>query len=227
MKIALLHAQLKQAQAMVPPRSGRCNAILASGKRCAKTSGLGTTHTGLGPCHLHQTAKRPYDPTRRYREAIEDGSIRARLSKLGKVEDDLLDLMPEVQMVRALVIDFINRYEETTDALIAWNQGKGGKPAAVPDITAAAHLLETVTRMVERIHRIQTTGAVSLDTFRRVLEEMGITVARHVREGATLDKIEGDWAKISTTDRGHVAAMPESSTNAKHALSPSSENDVS
>jgi adenylosuccinate synthase len=227
MKIALRRAQQKQAQAMVPPRSGRCNAILASGKRCARTSGLGTTHTGIGPCHLHQTAKKPYDPTRRYREAIEDGTIRARLSKLGKTEDDLLDLMPEVQMVRALIIDFINRYDELTGALIEWNREKMGRPAAVPDITQAASLLEMVTRMVERIHRIQTTGAISLDTFRRVLEEMGITVARHVRDGATLDKIEGDWAKISTTDRGHAPALPEMTQNAKHELSPPSERDVS
>jgi len=227
MKIALRRAQEKQTQAMVPPRSGRCNAILPSGKRCARPSGSGTTHAGLGPCHLHQTAKKPYDPTRRYREAIEDGTIRARLSKLGKVEDDLLDLMPEVQMVRALIIEFINRYDELTGALIEWNREKIGRPQAVPDITQAASLLEMVTRMVERIHRIQTTGAISLDTFRRVLEEMGIVVARHVRDGATLDRIEVDWAKISTTDRGRVEALPESQTNAKHALSPPSERDAS
>ncbi len=58
MKIRLKHAQQKQTQAMVPSRTGRCNAILASGKRCSKPSGQGTTHTGLGPCHLHQNAKK-------------------------------------------------------------------------------------------------------------------------------------------------------------------------
>lgn len=223
MRIPLKRAQQKQAQAMVPLRSGRCNAILASGRRCTRPNGQGTTHTGIGPCRLHQTAKKPYDPTRRYRENIEDGTIRARLSKLGKTEEDLLDLMPEVQMVRALVIDYINRYDQMTEALIAWNEEKKGKPVQIPDITQAASLLESVTRMVERIHRIQTTGAISLDTFRRVLEEMGITVARHVRDSALLDAIETDWAKISTTDRGRVTALPASDTNAKHALSPASD----
>ena len=208
-KRTLAMAQRQQLQAMTPPKSGRCNAILKSGKRCLAKTGSRTLHPGVGPCAMHETSKKPYDSTARYRHAIREGTVRAQLVKLGKTEDDILDLAPEVQMMRALIIDFVNNYDETTNALILWFRDQGTRPKGIPDLAQAAQLLEAVSRMVERIHRIQTTGSISLDMFRRVMEEMGVVVARHVRHGETLDAIEQDWSRIQAVDKTRPSELPE------------------
>jgi hypothetical protein len=164
----------------------------------------------MGPCYRHERAKKPYDGTARYKALLQQGSIRAQLAKLGGMEDDVLDLMPEVQLMRSLVVDYINRYDEFKDALLAWNddQDKRAKPARIMDITEASGLIESISRMIERIHRIQTTGSIPLDTFRKALEQMGIIVAKHVRDGHALDAIEQEWAQISLVERKGPGLLP-------------------
>jgi hypothetical protein len=202
-KRSLAAAQRLQAQALVPAKTGRCNTLLRNGTRCLAPAGRQTPHVGVGPCYKHETVKKPYDGTARYKKLLTDGTIRGQLTKLGGIEDDVLDLVPEVQLLRTLVIDYVNRYNDFVDAILAWNldREKNEKPRSVPDITYVSSLIEGISRIIERIHRIQTTGSIPLDTFRKALEKMGIIVARHVRDGHALDAIERDWAEISLMDR--------------------------
>jgi hypothetical protein len=95
----------------------KCGAKKRSGGLCTQIAGWGTDHAGEGRCKLHggsspikhgrySTIKRP-----RLKEILE--SLES--------DPDPLDLSPELRLLRALILDYIERYDEQTDALIAWH----------------------------------------------------------------------------------------------------------
>lgn len=86
-------------------------------KYCRQRSGAGTDHKGEGRCRHHKgnapvkhgrysRIKRP-----RIRELLDD------------FENDPapLDLLPEVKLLRALVLDFIERWDELTELTFRWH----------------------------------------------------------------------------------------------------------
>ena len=109
--------------------------------------------------------------------------------------------MRDLATLRALLTDYIERYEEFTDALIAWHETfreeEGSpKPARVLDIASARKMVVDIARVVAIIEKQQERGAITMETFNRVVSQMGVTVANHVKDEATLRKIEAEWAEI-------------------------------
>jgi hypothetical protein len=106
-------------------------------------------------------------------------------------------------LLRTLVVDYVERYEDFHEALIAWHADstKTSKPRKVLDITDAGNLIEKISRTVQRIHQIHSTGSITLDTFKRVVESMGIVVAKHVEDKTILDAIEGEWSNLALDPR--------------------------
>jgi hypothetical protein len=125
--------------------------------------------------------------------------LKDKMEQLMEMENDVLNLVPEAMLLRAITVDFINRYEDFVDALMTWyeDQESGTKPRRIMDISDAARLIDGISRVVERIHKMRQEGAVSLETFRRVTEAMGIVVARHVGDKRALFDIEREWAAIA------------------------------
>jgi hypothetical protein len=76
------------------------------------------------------------------------------------------------------------------------------------DIIEAAHLIEAVSRLIQRQHAIERTGSIDLETFRRATEAMGIIVAKHVRDGKLLLAIEQEWAQVSLDTKPSTTGMP-------------------
>lgn len=141
-------------------------------------------------------------PTQHSRGAyayVRFNKIRDLMTRLSRIEYNAMDLIPEANLLRALTIDFINRYEEFSDALMAWyhDPESNTKPRRVMDISDASYLIESISRVVERLHRIQSQGAISLETFKRITERMGMIVANHVADPETLNKIEAEWMALS------------------------------
>lgn len=134
---------------------------------------------------------------------IDHEGFREKLGKLESIEQDVMDLIPEVQLLRTLVIDYVERYETFAEALIAWHadSSKTSKPRKVLDITDAGNLIEKISRTVQRIHQIHSSGSITLDTFKRVVESMGMVVAKHVGEKSTLDAIEQEWSNLALDAR--------------------------
>jgi hypothetical protein len=135
----------------------------------------------------------------RYSMIAHDG-LQEKLGQLEALEQDVMDLAPEVQLLRALVMDYVERYQAFSEALIAWHadqNGKTSKPRKVMDITDAGNLIEKISRTVHRIHQIHSTGSITLDTFKRVVESMGMAVASHVQEKRVLDLIEQEWSSLA------------------------------
>jgi hypothetical protein len=115
------------------------------------------------------------------------------------LETNVLDLEPEALLLRALTSEYIDRYEDFVDALLEWYKQPDVKvkPRRIMDISDAAGLIESISRVVEKIHKIQSEGAISLATFARVTEQMGIVVAQHVRDEKVLERIEKDWSSLA------------------------------
>lgn len=191
----------------VKPIMGRCNYPLdGNTKFCKMKAGMHTTHPGSGYCQTHD-ARVPYDPAHRYRNIKEKG-IQAQLANLDKMERNLFDLVPEITLMRAMMIDYIERYYEFRAALMKWYKDGKQKPRMAMDIIEAAHLIEAVSRLIQRQHAIERTGSIDLETFRRATEAMGIIVAKHVRDGKVLLAIEQEWAQVSLDTKPSTTGMP-------------------
>lgn len=201
-------AALKEALSpKVKPIMGRCNYPLDGGARfCKLKSGARTDHPGSGYC-LEHDKRIPYDPAHRYR-GIKEKSVRDQLGKLDSMERDIFDLMPEVTLMRALMIDYVERFYVFRTALLKWYKDGKQKPRMALDITEAAHLIEAVSRLIERHHRIKRSGSIDLETFRRATEQMGIIVAKHVRDGKLLKAIEDEWSQVSLDTKSAVTGLP-------------------
>ena len=170
-------------------------------KTCRNPAGKWTDHPGQGRGYLHVV--RSVKKSGRY-STIDHERFREKLGKLEAIEQDVMDLVPEVQLLRTLVVDYVERYEAFHEALVAWHadqHGKTSKPRKILDISDAGNLIEKISRTVHRIHQIHSTGSITLDTFKRVVESMGIVVAKHVEDKALLDAIEIDWSQLALDPR--------------------------
>lgn len=198
----------RQNAAPVKPRPGRCNYPLDNGARfCKAPSGAATTHPGSGYCSKHDNAA--YDPIHRYRN-VKNPALQKKMAKLDGIERDVFDLIPEIQLMRTLLIDYIDRFYTWQEELHAWFLDQGKSPKRMMDLTESARLVKIVGELIERQQRLVSKDSITLETFRRITEAMGIIVARHVREGKALEAIERDWSMLDLDSKAPVVPIPES-----------------
>jgi len=190
-----------------------CNATTTTGF-CRQPAGAGTKHLGQGRCRKHDvSAKRM---TNGFYTSIKHHTVQETLARLSEVETNTLDLSGEAQLLRALTIDYVERYDDMVQALMAWyaDPETKARPRRIMDISDAAGLVESISRVVQRMHQIQSEGSISLDTFRRVIEAMGVSVAKHLKgvENASLiiNRIEDEWMRLAV-DAKAPPAEPEGS----------------
>lgn len=95
----------------------KCGAKNRQGKPCQQAAGWGTDHPGKGRCKLHGGASRVKHG--RY-STIQRPRIRELLDQY---ENDPapLDLLPEVKLLRALLTDFVERYDDMVDGIHRWH----------------------------------------------------------------------------------------------------------
>jgi len=184
----------------------KCGAkIRGKDKTCVQAAGFRTTHVGEGRCYFHGGAT-PIVKHGRYSTITHPG-IRAALDAQNDELEDVMDLRPEVKLLRATITHFANDYEAMTSMLRAWNADPGcPRPAWVPDLHEVSRLAEKTARIADTVHRIQTEGSISLDSYRRLMNAMGEAVARQVNKMTCLgdeDKarltqaIEDDWLSMA------------------------------
>lgn len=174
-----------------------CGARKKTGEgHCTQPAGWGTDHPGDGKCKLHGGAS-PIK-TGRYSK-IKRPRIQDLVEHL-ESDPDPLNLLPEVLMIRALAIDYIERYDEFSEALLGWhesfNERENPKPRKILDLADASRLLERVARVVDLIQKHQKEGAISIETVHRLMENMGLAVAKHVADTKTIRAIEKDWSEL-------------------------------
>lgn len=87
------------------------------GGRCRMPAGHRTDHPGEGRCWLH--GGRSQKIHGRY-SSIESPRIKELLEEQEN-DPDPSNLLPEVKLLRALAVDYINRYEDFVDATQTWH----------------------------------------------------------------------------------------------------------
>ena len=175
------------------------------GKTCKNFAGFRTNHPGVGRCFKHggNVQKKFVDnltlekKNGRY-SGIQHRGIAEVMEQLANQQEDVMDLIPEANLLRAMIVDYINRYDLFVDALMAWYNDPHSKmrPRKVMDISDCVTLIEGVSRIVHRYHQIQSEGSITLETFRRVMEQMGIIVASNIADEAVLKRIEQQWSRL-------------------------------
>lgn len=84
---------------------------------CRRPAGWGTPHVGEGKCKLHGGLT----PVKSGRySSVKHERLRTLIEEQA-AHDDPLNTLPELAAARALFVDFIERYDETTAALLAWH----------------------------------------------------------------------------------------------------------
>jgi hypothetical protein len=189
---------------------------------CSRAAGHATAHPGVGACAAHDTPPPPAPETDRYAALVTGESLRARLNATRQAETQLLDLDPEVNLLRTLVVQMADEYQVLSRALIAWYVDNQQKPKRIPDIMTLVTLVDRVGVMVERVHKLRQRTALDMGTFRRLMEAMGVVVARHVKDIRALQHIEEEWAALTVS--ADTRAIPPMQSTA-HQLPPMEEDE--
>lgn len=102
---------------------GRPKSEKQGGGQCGRPAGWGTTHVGEGACKNHG-GQQPGDGRLAANGAysqLKRSTIREKLNELGEQIKGSTDLRHELDLLRVLVIDYIDRYEAITESLLAWH----------------------------------------------------------------------------------------------------------
>lgn len=126
--------------ARAEPHEDRCGRKTRSGAPCKQIAGWGTDHVGAGACKLHG-GKSPI------KHGIFSGIRSERLREAMErhlANPDPLNVLPELAQMRAILEDFLNRYEKNSEALLAWHESwrASNRPIAEDRIQAIEVVLE-------------------------------------------------------------------------------------
>lgn len=142
-----------------------CGAKTRSGTECRRPAGWGTEHVGEGRCKLHGgNAGRPIIHGR-YSKHL-PAQIRA---KVETDTSDPLDLLPELQVQRALFSEYLNRWQD---------------PVNPPEtaIYAMVKWADDIGKMVERIVRMRNESALTKAEVAFIVARIPDVVMRYVDE---------------------------------------------
>jgi predicted signal transduction protein with EAL and GGDEF domain len=193
----------------VPPGK-YCNARKPGGGLCRNPAGARTKHKGTGRCSRHDGyAKKEKSIVFAWTSQVKHHRVKEIMARMARMEFDAMDLTPEANLLRALTIDYVNRYDTFVQALMAWYEDpeSNTRPRRILDITEASQLIESISRVVQRMHTIQAEASITMDTFKRVTENMGMIVARYVKDPTVLNRIEYDWMNLAM-DAKRTPALP-------------------
>lgn len=162
-----------EAGAAVEPHGGACGARTRSRGVCSHPAGWGTDHPGQGRCKLHGGAT----PVRHGRYSTIKRPELRELIERHRADPDPLNLLDDLAALRGLVEDYINRYDDTTAALLAWHESY----RAVERPITESRLLEVET-VIDELEAL--VGPADLDEEDQ--EEDGARVRRAIRKAREL-----------------------------------------
>lgn len=197
-----------------PPRTvvfdetKHCGGRANDGNRCTNPKGAYTDHLGSGFCKFHGGNNK----LTIYNQLKQSG-IREALEKVQASDADPLDLRPEIDLLRGIVIEFHDRYEEFKAGIIAFNHSYTEnmklllgsespldwakarsylresalleRPKEVIDITFCARLVDSVGKMAERMHKMKMDESLTPEMVKKYKEALVTAVV----EVCTADQI--------------------------------------
>lgn len=163
-----------------------CGAKTRSGHPCRKEAGWGTDHFGEGRCRLHGGKVGRQFKHGQY-ATVTKKTIRDLANEL-EADPEPLNVLPELALARALLLDWLNRYGE----LDAYSD----RP---PDPLEARPLIEGISKIVYRIERTKNAKAISPSDLYRIMAEMGRAVDTVVADENQKAQIKDAWLNITLT----------------------------
>jgi len=176
-----------------------CGAKNRSGGACRNPAGKGTDHLGSGKCRNHGGST-PIT-TGRY-SLVKRDDLRSLAEQYEKGPDPL-NLLPDLAMCRAILHDFIERYDAWREAFLDWHASftaddeghpVSAKPRQVLDLSDARNTILAIAKIVETIERIR--GNISRTDLLRVMAEMGRVVEHFVDDETVRGRITEGWLAI-------------------------------
>lgn len=131
--------------AVIPYAKGRtpntlCNAKAKRGGNCRHFAGFRTDHPGVGRCYLHG-GRTPIKHGLSSRYAFAHSRVGELLEQFA-ADTDPLNVTRELALARALLHDWVERYEAHRAQLEAWHASWEGKPLGEPQKAALAGVLD-------------------------------------------------------------------------------------
>lgn len=187
------------------PLMARCGAKKRSGEGagepCQNRAGFRTDHLGEGRCYIHGgDGGRVRAAVGRY-AMIKSQSLRDLMEQYA-ADQSIFDPTPELVQARALTTDYINRYVEFRDALLAWHESYvsantiNPKPIQILDLTEAVRYLDVISKMIERIEKVRNANAVSRPDLIRMFHGLLLVLQQHEPSADIRERITRDWYEI-------------------------------
>ena len=181
------------------PLCGREKKQGEPGELCEQTAGWGTDHPGIGPCKLHGGAT----PIKHGRYSkITRPKLKKILQDL-EADADPFDLIPELMLLRALVLDYIERHDALTEALLMWHMDGApptAKPRQLPDVITVGKFIGEIGGLVEKIQKSKREGSITLETMNRAMEAMGVELVKAAQEAIADEDQRANLLRL--TERG-------------------------
>jgi hypothetical protein len=191
------------------------------GGPCNRYAGWGTDHPGQGPCRTHGGMT----PVKHGRYSQITRPRLAQLIAQFEADADPMDMLPELALLRALVTDYIERYDKFTDAILAWHDSyidkdktPNPKPQQVLDIISAGGFIAQIAKVTERIQKQKSEGTVTLEAVNAYVETLGMEVVAALQEAvsdadsrtAALAAIDRHWASVTFNPKPSAKRAAES-----------------
>lgn len=172
-----------------------------TGRRCRNPA-----VTGYDVCRLHGAGTPKAG--RRGGRPVEHGRYsRMTHERLGALIDELagdpdpLDIYPELAAARAIFTDFVNRYDQWTEALLAWHgsfsEKENPKPRKVLDLSDAIRHLDTIARIAQREKKLRLENAISRRDLLRIFTEQRRVVEQEVKDPDVAERILDGFRRIT------------------------------
>lgn len=210
---------------------------------CKRRAGSKTDHLGVGRCSRHDG--RP--PTHGQYSYVRNERLAPLIERFSQMDaKEALNVFPELATARALLYDWVDRFEDYSEALLAWhyshserqrpiatdrvalleavldeyedartelrgqltegeqdrlNQARAfvaflgspppvERPRRILDITTLNALLDTISKMIARIHTAASVNAISRRKFLDVMDMISLAMNEEVRDKADLVRLK-------------------------------------
>ncbi len=204
----------------------KCNAVSARGNsRCQVPAGFGVPDSlGVGPCRHHRevevlagddvmatthgAAVKMQPDKKVFRYEMEGDSRLAKILRgmgASMVVDRApsgvahLDLDFELKSMRAMLIIFMERYQEREDALLSWATAyEAGDlqrpPPKILTVEMGHKAVVGIAQVAKIMHDIQ--GSIPKAEFMQMMVDMADVVSAHVPEAKVRRKIQKQWLQV-------------------------------
>lgn len=205
----------------------KCNILKADGSRCQMPAGFGVEGSlGNGPCFHHVEAEvlagdavltttkghastlEPRKQKEVFRYEMEGDSRLATILRgmgaemvvdRGRKGVSTLDLDFELKAMRAMLVVFMERYEEREEALLTWAQAyaqgdAGPPPRNVLSIEMGHKAVVGIANVAKTMHDIQ--GSVPKSEFMQLLVDMADVVVANVKDKKAVKAIKRQWLQL-------------------------------